>query len=117
MSAVTHITAGKASRRAVSGLLHFIYQDSGFEDVLNSGNLDAPEAAPAGSHVSRYEIRSRGRNSVAPKLAPREFGLTYTVTERTAAGARTYTAIGDAGALASAAYDNGAMGVTVVVRQ
>ncbi|MRW88821.1 hypothetical protein GJ699_02350 [Duganella sp. FT80W] len=116
MSAVTHITAGKASRLAVSGLLHFDYQDSGFEDVLNSGNLDAPEQAPAGSHISRYQIAGRSRNSVAPQLAAREFGLTYTVTERTAAGARSYTAIGAAGALADAAYDNGAIGVTVMVR-
>jgi hypothetical protein len=116
MSAVIHITAGKASRLAVSALLAFAYQDSGFEDALTSGNLDATESAPAGSHFSRYEIDGRGRNSVAPQLARREFGLTYTVTARTAAGARSYTAIGDAGQLANAAYDAGAMGVTVMVR-
>jgi hypothetical protein len=116
MSTVTHITAGRQSRLAVFAALAFAYQDSGLNESLMAGNLDAPEVAPAGSHVSRYEIDGRGRNSVAPQLARREFGLTYTVTARTAAGARSYTAIGDAGQLANAAYDAGAMGVTVMVR-
>jgi len=116
MSTITHITAGRASRLAVAGALAFSYQDSGFESALASGNLDAPEHQPAGSHISAYEIAGRGRNRVAPQLASREFGLTYTVTERTAAGARIYTAIGDAGVLMDAAYDRGALGVTAVVR-
>jgi len=117
MSTVTHITAGKASRLAVSALLAFAYQDSGFESALTSGNLDAPEVAPAGSHVSRYQIAGGRRNSVAPQLAAREFGLTYKVTTRTATGVRSYTAIGDVGALANAAYEAGAMGVTIMVQK
>lgn len=72
MNTVTHITAGRQSRLTVSALLASAYQDSGFEDVLNSGNLDAPEHAPAGSHISRYQIAGRSRNSVAPQLAMRE---------------------------------------------
>lgn len=116
MSAVTHITAGRNSRLAVFAALAFAYQDSGLTEALMSGNLDAPESAPAGSHVSHHEIAGRNRNSVAPKLAAREFGLTYTVTTRTAAGKRSYTAIGDAAALAAAAYDAGAMGVSIMVR-
>jgi hypothetical protein len=117
MSSITHITAGRNSRLAVFAALAFAYQDSGLTESLMAGNLDAPESAPAGSHVSRYEISGRGRNSVAPQLTSRELGLSYTVTERTAAGARSYTAIGDAGKLQDAAYDGGAMGVTIVVRQ
>ena len=117
MSTVTHITAGRNSRLAVFAALAFAYQDSGLTESLMAGNLDAPEAAPAGSHVSRYQIAGGRRNSVVPQLAAREFGLTYTVTARTAAGARSYTAIGDAGALIDAAYDDGAMGVTIMVRQ
>jgi hypothetical protein len=116
MNNVAHITAGRGSRLAVFAALAFSYQDSGLTESLMTGNLDAPDAAPAGSHVSRYEISGRGRNSVAPQLAAREFGMTYTVTERTAAGARSYTAIGDAAKLQDAAYDAGAMGVTIVVR-
>jgi len=117
MSTITHITAGRQSRLAVFAALAFAYQDSGLTESLMGGNLDAPEAAPAGSHVSRYEIAGGRRNSVAPQLATREFGLTYTVTVRTAGGARSYTAIGDARALADAAYDAGAMGVTIMVRK
>ena len=118
MNTVTHITAGKASRLAVSALLAFAYQDSGFEAALTSGNLDAPEAAPAGSHYSRYEIAGGRRNSVAPQLAAREFGLSYTVTVKDAYDrARTYSAIGDPRALQDAAYDAGAMGVFIRVRQ
>jgi hypothetical protein len=116
MSTVNHTTAGRQSRLAVFAALAFVYQDSGLNEALMAGNLDAPEAAPAGSHISRYQIAGRARNSVAPQLAQREFGMVYTVTARTAAGARTYTGIGDAGALADAAYDAGAMGVTVMVR-
>lgn len=116
MSAITHITAGRQSRLAVFAALAFAYQDSGLNEALMAGNLDAPEAAPAGSHISRYQIAGRARNSVAPQLAAREFGLSYTVTARGAAGTRRYIAIGDAGALADAAYDAGALGVTLMVR-
>lgn len=116
MSTVTHITAGRNSRLAVFAALAFAYQDSGLTESLMAGNLDAPESAPAGSHVARYSIAGRARNSVAPQLTAREFGLAYTVTERTAAGARTYTAIGDAAKLQDAAYENGAMGVSIMVR-
>lgn len=116
MSTITHITAGKASRLAVSAMLAFAYQDSGFESALASGNLDAPEAAPAGSHISRYQIAGRRRNSVAPQLAAREVGPTYMVTARTADGVRSYPAIGNLAALQDAAYDSGALGVTVMVR-
>jgi hypothetical protein len=117
MSTITHITAGRNSRLAVFAALAFAYQDSGLTESLMGGNLDAPEAAPAGSTISRYQIAGRSRNSVAPQLAAREFGLAYTVTERTAAGARSYTAIGDARKLQDAAYNAGAMGVTIVVRK
>lgn len=116
MSTVTHITASKASRLAVSALLAFAYQDSGFESELTSGNLDAPESTPAGSHISRYQIAGGRRNSVAPQLAAREFGLSYMITARTADGVRSYPAIGDLGALQDAAYDDGALGVTAMVR-
>ncbi|MYM34887.1 hypothetical protein GTP38_11105 [Duganella sp. FT94W] len=118
MSTVTHITAGRQSRLAVFAALAFAYQDSGLTESLMAGNLDAPESAPAGSTVSRYEIAGRGRNSVAPQLAAREFGLTYTVTVKDDVDQpRSYNAIGDAGALIDAAYDAGAMGVTIMVRQ
>lgn len=117
MTTLTHTTAGRQSRQAVFAALAFAYQDSGLNEALMAGNLDAPEAAPAGSHISRYQIDGRARNSVAPQLARREFGLTYVITTRTAAGVRSYTAIGDAGALADAAYDAGALGVTLMVRQ
>lgn len=118
MSTITHITAGRQSRLAVFAALAFAYQDSGLTESLMAGNLDAPEAAPAGSHVSRYEIDGRGRNSVAPQLAAREFGLSYTITVKGGDDKpRTYTAIGDAGALVNAAYDAGAMGVFIRVRQ
>jgi len=116
MSNVTHITAGRSSRLAVFAALAFAYQDSGLTEHLMGGNLDAPDSTPAGSHVSAYEIKRFSRNSVAPQLAAREFGLVYNVTERTVAGARSYTAIGDAAKLQDAAYDAGAMGVTIVVR-
>jgi hypothetical protein len=39
------------------------------------------------------------------------------VTARTATTKRTYTAIGDAGALADAAYKDGALGVSLMVRK
>lgn len=117
MKPAIHITAGRQSRLAVFYALAFAYQDSGLTESLMAGNLDAVEQAPAGSHVSAYEIDGAGRNSVAPKLAQRELGLSYTVTARTATTSRTYTAIGDAGALADAAYNDGALGVTMVVRQ
>lgn len=118
MSTITHITAGRASRLAVSALLAFAYQDSGFEDVLNSGNLDATESAPAGSHTYNPDFDLPHRNVVAPQLARREFGLTYTVTVKDDDDqARSYTAIGDPRALQDAAYDAGAMGVFIRVRQ
>lgn len=117
MSAVTHITAGRQSRLAVFAALAFSYQDSGLTESLMAGNLDAPDSAPAGSHISRYQIDGKQRNSVASNLAPREFGISYTVTERTADGARRYTAIGSAAALTDAAYDAGALGVSLMVRK
>lgn len=40
----------------------------------------------------------------------------YVITARTAGGVITYAAIGDLGDLLSAAYDNGALGVTAMVR-
>jgi hypothetical protein len=42
--------------------------------------------------------------------------MSYLITIRTAAGARTYTAIGNLAALLDAAYDEGALGVTAMVR-
>lgn len=41
--------------------------------------------------------------------------MTYLITVRTAAGIKTYPAIGDIGALLDAAYDQGALGVTAMV--
>lgn len=38
----------------------------------------------------------------------------YLITVRDATGSHTYSAIGNVGALMDAAYDNGALGVTVV---
>jgi hypothetical protein len=43
-------TGGRNSRLRVSDQLHFRYQDSGLESVLNDGSLDAPEQMPAGAH-------------------------------------------------------------------
>lgn len=40
----------------------------------------------------------------------------YVITARTAGGVITYSAIGNLGALLSAAYDSGALGVTAMVR-
>lgn len=40
--------------------------------------------------------------------------MRYRITARTAAGTRTYTAIGQLGALLDAAYDDGALGVTAM---
>lgn len=118
MSTVAHITAGRQSRLAVFAALAFSYQDSGLTESLMSGNLDAAEQSPAGSHVSAYQIAGRGRNSVAPQLAAREFGMAYNVTVRDANDrARSYTAIGTARALEDAAYDAGAMGVSMMVRR
>lgn len=115
-SIARNVTAGRQSRLAVFAALAFAYQDSGLADSLMNGNLDAVDQAPAGSHIARHEIAGKGRNSTAPQLAAREFGLSYTITERTADGARSYTAIGDLGALVDAAYDAGALGVTAMVR-
>jgi len=42
--------------------------------------------------------------------------MSYIITARTATTVRTYPAIGDLGALLDAAYDAGALGVTVMVR-
>lgn len=112
----TTVTAGRQSRLAVFAALAFAYQDSGLTESLMGGNLDAAEQAPAGSHIASYEIAGKARNSTAPRMAAREFGLSYTITERTAGSERTYTAIGDRDALANAAYDGGAMGVSVMAR-
>jgi hypothetical protein len=40
--------------------------------------------------------------------------MTFRITARTSAGSTTYTAIGDRDALIDAAYDDGALGVTVM---
>ena len=42
--------------------------------------------------------------------------MSWLITIRTADGVRSYPAIGDLGALQDAAYDNGALGVTAMVR-
>ncbi|WP_277346671.1 MULTISPECIES: hypothetical protein [Janthinobacterium] len=42
--------------------------------------------------------------------------MSYIITIRTADGVRSYPAIGDLGALQDAAYDDGALGVTAMVR-
>jgi hypothetical protein len=42
--------------------------------------------------------------------------VSYIITIRTAEGMHSYPAIGDLGALQDAAYDNGALGVTAMVR-
>jgi hypothetical protein len=51
-------TGGRNARRRVSEQLHFRYQDSGFESVLNDGSLDAPEDIPAGAQ--RADVHFRG---------------------------------------------------------
>lgn len=43
--------------------------------------------------------------------------MSYLITVRTAGATRSYSAIGDLGALLAAAYDAGALGVTAMVRQ
>ena len=65
-----HITAGRASRLAVSSLLAFDYQDSGFEEALTSGNLDAAENVPAGGCYSAPATASR--NGIRLQLTERE---------------------------------------------
>ena len=67
-----HITAGRASRLAVSTALAFDYQDSGFEDALTSGNLDAAECVPAGGCYS--VPATPGRNAIRLQLTDREGG-------------------------------------------
>jgi len=115
MNTVTHITAGRASRLAVSAALAFSYQDAGFEDALTVGNLDAAEEVPAGGCKSEPAVEHR--NAIRQQLSGRDFGVSYTITERDENDKRsTYTAIGNPDALADAAYDNGAMGVSVMVR-
>lgn len=42
--------------------------------------------------------------------------MSYIITARTATAVLIYAAIGDLGELLDAAYDSGALGVTVVVR-
>lgn len=67
---IRHITAGRAARAAVSGALHRIYQDAGYEDVFNSGNLDAVEKVPAGGCRSKQFTTSR--NAIHLQLTERE---------------------------------------------
>ncbi|WP_426070219.1 hypothetical protein [Janthinobacterium sp. DSP2-3-3] len=43
--------------------------------------------------------------------------MSYIITIRTADGVHSYPAIGDLGALQNAAYDDGALGVTAMVRK
>jgi hypothetical protein len=113
-STCSTVTAGRASRLAVFAALAFAYQDSGMAESLMGGNLDAADQAPAGS---TYALRALARRNVAaPQLSGRELGLSYTITERTAGGERSYPAIGDRDALMDAAYDSGALGVTAMVR-
>ena len=69
-SPARHITAGRASRLAVSSALAFDYQDSGFEDALTSGNLDAAEHVPAGGCVGAPA--TAGRNAIRLQLTERE---------------------------------------------
>lgn len=42
--------------------------------------------------------------------------MTYVLKVRTATSVHTYVAIGDLGKLMDSAYDNGALGVTAMVR-
>lgn len=65
-----HITAGRASRLAVSSMLAFDYQDSGFEDALTSGNLDAADQVPAGACFGIPG--AAGRNAIRLQLTERE---------------------------------------------
>lgn len=67
---IRHITAGRAARAAVSGALHFKYQDAGYEDVFNSGNLDAVEHVPAGACYSAPATTDR--NAIRLQLTERE---------------------------------------------
>ena len=67
---IRHITAGRAARAAVSGALHPIYQDAGYEDVFNSGNLDAVEMVLSGGCVS--EELNDSRNGIHLQMAERE---------------------------------------------
>lgn len=67
---IRHITAGRAARAAVSGALHAIYQDAGYEDVFNSGNLDAVEMVLSGGCVS--EELTDSRNLIHLQMAERE---------------------------------------------
>lgn len=70
---IRHITAGRAARAAraaVSGALHAIYQDAGYEDVFNSGNLDAVEMVLAGGCVSKELTDTR--NLIRLQLIERE---------------------------------------------
>lgn len=69
---VSTITAGRASRLAVSGALAFAYQDSGFESALTGGNLDAAEQMPAGGCIGSHLITRAGRNAVLQMLSGRE---------------------------------------------
>lgn len=70
MSITKHTTAGRASRLVVSSLLAFDYQDSGFEDALTSGNLDAAEHVPAGGCFGAPA--TAGRNAIRLQLTERE---------------------------------------------
>lgn len=67
---IRHITAGRAARAAVSGALHFAYQDAGYEDVFNSGNLDAVDQVPAGGCFGAPA--TEGRNAIRLQLTDRE---------------------------------------------
>jgi len=70
LSITKHTTAGRASRLAVSSALAFDYQDSGFEDALTSGNLDAVECVPAGGCCSAPA--TAGRNAIRLQMTDRE---------------------------------------------
>lgn len=67
---IRHITAGRAARAAVSGALHRTYQDAGYEDVFNSGNLDAVEKVPAGG--CRSKKFTAARNTIRLQMIERE---------------------------------------------
>jgi hypothetical protein len=50
------------------------------------------------------------------KPSAQETFMTFRITARNSAGSTTYTAIGDRDALIDAAYDDGALGVTVMAQ-
>lgn len=72
----------------------------------------------------RLELRLAARVNIIESRPPFDASVRqaeifvgkYWITARTAAGATTYSAIGNPGALADAAYAAGAMGLTMLVQ-